>query len=174
MIFARLPVDTRLRCAEVCRGWRTLLSERSLWTALDMTPESGVVCGHDEEEGFDARTVALLRAASARAGGGLRTLDVSRCAGMSVETLRAVVTANAGALREVRASEAFADAFKEEGQRAATLEELLRAAPLLRALYADAWCEGAAALRMLCGEEAPFGPAMRLRIVRLRCAGDGR
>ena len=31
-IFALLPVDCRLRCAEVCRAWRAALAERSLRT----------------------------------------------------------------------------------------------------------------------------------------------
>jgi hypothetical protein len=42
-IFSLLPVDCRLRCLEVCRGWRSVLSEHSLWTRLDLTAASGGV-----------------------------------------------------------------------------------------------------------------------------------
>ena len=31
-----LPVDQRARCATVCRGWRALLANTSLWTRLDL------------------------------------------------------------------------------------------------------------------------------------------
>ncbi len=34
-IFALLPVDARLRCREVCCGWRAVLRERSLWLRLE-------------------------------------------------------------------------------------------------------------------------------------------
>ncbi len=36
-ILSLLPVDCRLRCAEVCRAWRAALEERSLWLRLDLT-----------------------------------------------------------------------------------------------------------------------------------------
>ncbi len=64
-IFSLLPVDTRLRCAEVCRGWRSVLLERSLWTRLDLSEAPGV---------RGAALAALLRCAAARAGGSLHTL----------------------------------------------------------------------------------------------------
>jgi hypothetical protein len=61
-IFSLLPVDCRLRCMEVCRGWRSVLRERSLWTRLDLSHTSGVHLPH----GF--RTLdALLRCVAARA-----------------------------------------------------------------------------------------------------------
>ncbi len=93
-IFALLALDVRLRAQEVCRGWRATLAERSLWTTLDLSPESGVVRRH--------ATAALLCAASARAGGGVRVLNVISCK-ITFNKLRPVCAANAGALRELHA-----------------------------------------------------------------------
>jgi hypothetical protein len=62
-ILSLLPVDTRLRCAEVCRSWRAALEERSLWIRLDLSA-SGVSPKR-------AVTDELLRAAAARAHGEL-------------------------------------------------------------------------------------------------------
>lgn len=66
-IFLLLPVDTRLRCREVSRGWHACLSNPELWQLCDLSDKSGVA----------RRTIALLRAATKRALGTLRTLDVS-------------------------------------------------------------------------------------------------
>jgi hypothetical protein len=93
LIFALLPVDLRARCACVCRGWRAALSERALWTRLDVSRTSGVTV---------AVTNALLRGAVARAGGELTALDVSGSRAVSLGALRAVVTANAATLRTLR------------------------------------------------------------------------
>jgi hypothetical protein len=41
-LFALLPVDQRMRCAEVCRGWRAVLSDASLWLRVDLSPAGGV------------------------------------------------------------------------------------------------------------------------------------
>ncbi len=87
-LFALLPVDQRLRCAEVCRGWRALLSDVSLWLRLDLSPAGGVA--------RDAATNALLRAAAARAAGGLRALDVDDCRSITHEAVCAVAAQNAG------------------------------------------------------------------------------
>jgi hypothetical protein len=74
-VFALLPVDTRLRCREVCRAWRDGVIAPSLWTALDLSPRGGVA--------RRAATCSLLRAAAARAGNALEALDLSECAGMT-------------------------------------------------------------------------------------------
>jgi hypothetical protein len=92
LILALLPVDTRLRCAEVCRGWRAALAERSLWLRLALSPESGVT------RAMPAITEALLRAAVARAGGGLLSLAVVDCPAITRDALLAVATANAATL----------------------------------------------------------------------------
>jgi hypothetical protein len=42
-IFALLPVDQRLRCREVCRGRRAVLTEEiSLWRRLDLSASGGI------------------------------------------------------------------------------------------------------------------------------------
>jgi hypothetical protein len=62
-ILSLLPVDARLRCAEVCRSWRAALEERSLWLRLDLSA-SGV---NPEREATDAGLVG---------GGTLAELDI--------------------------------------------------------------------------------------------------
>jgi hypothetical protein len=99
-IFSLLPVDCRLRCAEVCRGWRSVLLERSLWTRLDLSDTVSLV-----REGGDALGALdeLLRCAAARAGGGLHTLQVDTHR-VSHTALLEVLAANASALRELHAN----------------------------------------------------------------------
>ncbi len=41
-LFALLPVDQRLRCREVSRGWCASLKDCTLWTRLDLSDSSGV------------------------------------------------------------------------------------------------------------------------------------
>jgi hypothetical protein len=152
-VFERLPVDTRLRCCEVCRGWRHVLAtERSLWTALDLSETSGVT--HEV-------TDALLRAAAAKAGGALETLDVTGCSGLSLDAGLAVMTVDGGNLLEMRAAGAFSP---DDGDRAVeVVTTLLHAAPRLRLLVADVYCEAAEATRMLRNE----GVFQQLRIHEL-------
>jgi hypothetical protein len=147
-VFSLLPVETRLRCLEVCRGWRAVLRERSLWTRLELRGSA---------------TETLLRAAAARAGGQLHTLVISGSALISYEALLAVVTANAGALRELRALQSgrFLPPAAPE-----TLEALLRAAPRLHALHVNTTvqCRSVAdAQRLLSGA----GAHAPLRLVSL-------
>jgi hypothetical protein len=74
LIFEQLPLDARLRCAEVCRAWRAVAQDARLWLCLDLSPGSGVTA---------PRTAALLEAALRRAGRTLQTLDVSGCAALA-------------------------------------------------------------------------------------------
>jgi hypothetical protein len=68
LVFALIPVDTRLHCREVCRGWRAALSDASYWKELDLSDTSGVA----------ARiTPALLFAASRLAGASFAMLAPS-------------------------------------------------------------------------------------------------
>jgi hypothetical protein len=60
-VLALLPLDTRLRCAEVSPRWRAAVAECSLWVRLDF---DGVARRNAND--------ALLRCAAARAGRGLR------------------------------------------------------------------------------------------------------
>ena len=65
-IFARLPADARLLLALVSPSWRALVAEPSLWACVDLSEGSGVTRTSD----------ALLLAVSAKARGGMRSLDV--------------------------------------------------------------------------------------------------
>jgi hypothetical protein len=152
VVFALLPVDQRMRCAEVCRGWRDALLEHSLWMRLDMSPKAGFA---------RPATDALLRAAASRAGGQLHSIDVGKCPGITQKALLAALTANAGTLCELRAwmvENAAPTGF-------AYIETLLRAAPQLRVFNADVECESVADARRLLRNEGAFA---RLRLRKLR------
>jgi hypothetical protein len=144
-IFSVLPVDARLRCKEVCRGWRAVLRERSLWLRLDLSEASGGLAL--------PATDALLRAAAARAGGQMQSLNVTEGPGITREALMAVLTANAGSLRELRL---WRGDFSFLGL--ADAESLLRAAPQLRLFQADVACEGVADAQRLLRNEGAFAP----------------
>ena len=90
-VFTRLPADQRARAACVCRGWRAALADPSLWECLDLTREGGVVCRIDDR---------ALRAAAARARGGLLKLSVPICPSLYA-ALRAMVAANTTNLVEL-------------------------------------------------------------------------
>jgi hypothetical protein len=142
-VFALLPLDVRLRCSEVCRGWRATLSDTSFWRRLDLSA-SGV--------SPKRVTDGLLRAAAARAGGQLEALDVSGCDAITREALVAVAAANTGALRELRLCGVL--------RTAATLEALLRAAPLCAAAgacVADVTVHRVRDARRMLRGEPPFG-----------------
>jgi hypothetical protein len=158
-IFSLLPVDQRLRCAEVCRGWRAVLSDASLWLRLDLSSASGVAW----------TTEALLRAAAKRAAGGLQALDLSGCSRIWLKALLIVAAENSAALVELRmvAPEGVADRLALD---IADLEQLLQAAPQLRVLQTGVRCEGAEEARRLLRNEAPFGS---LRVHTLVTSGLG-
>jgi hypothetical protein len=164
----RLPVDPRMRCAEVCRAWHTALRPSGLWSRLEFSPASGVT----------ARvTLDLIRAAVARAAGALVALDL-RClrgadfdddghTGLTAEGVVQLVKDNAGSLREL-----FALAWWDEDLEALFtptdfIEQLHLAAPQLTALHVEeqvtpfAEHEANLLLSML-RNEPPYGP-LRLR-----------
>ena len=146
-VLVRLPVDARARAAAVCRLWRDILADRSLWTRLDLSHASGVA--------FPRVTDAVLLGAAAKAGGGLTVLDASEgCYLLTRGALTQVVEANAGALTELHWHERFTET---------ELEAVLRAAPLLRELHVEVNVAGVAVGQML-RNEPPFGP---LRILSL-------
>ena len=102
---ARLDVDERLLCTEVCRSWRDALNDPTLWTRLQVPRVSPRGDG-------EQRNAALLRAAARRARGGLQFLDVSalpfpidgvfpEADDATFEALLDVCAANAGSLREL-------------------------------------------------------------------------
>jgi hypothetical protein len=147
VVFALLPLDQRMRCAEVCRAWRDALLERSLWLRLDMSFEAGLA---------RPATGALLRAASARAGGQLQSLNVAECRNITHACLLAVVTANAGALRELRTWTADGILLPQFAAVAA----LVRAAPQLRVFDADVKCDSFADAQRLLRNEGAFAPLL--------------
>jgi hypothetical protein len=159
-VFACLPVDALLRCAEVSRIWAQAVAEHSLWARVDVTAESGGM--------RRPATDALLRAAARRAGSHLHALDVSRCEHVTRTALQAVVTtASGGALRELRAC------TRDDGElllRVEHVRALLAAAPGLRALHASVFASAANAAALL-RNEAPFQP-LRLHWLRVRLPDD--
>jgi hypothetical protein len=160
-LLSLLPVDTRLRCAEVCRSLRAALEERSLWRRLDLSA-SGV-------SPTLAVTDVLLHAAVARARGELVTLDLTGCKRVTSDALLAAVTANGGALRDLRVCGVkgrlgvhirpiFTDALGTDALDTDALEALLRAAPRLDVCDADVQCEDLVSARCLLRNEPPFSP----------------
>jgi hypothetical protein len=139
-IFSGLTVEQRLRCSEVCRGWRATLNDHAAWLSLDLLRANGRACSE-----------ALLRAATSRAGGQLCSLRLA-CA--LHDPLCAVAAANAATLQELRVSTPAG----ELPGRVREVEVLLRAAPQLRTLEADVDCETAAEAHRVLRNEPPFGP----------------
>jgi hypothetical protein len=153
-IFSLLPVDCRLRCSEVCRDWRGVLLERSLWTRLDLTRAGGLRERAGEDLYYRGTWNALLRCAAARAGGGLQSLHISRSF-VTQDALLEVVASNASALRELHVND---DPEHLIGLSAGEVSALLGAAPL-DVLVTDLceYMDTQAACRAL-RNEAPFGP----------------
>jgi hypothetical protein len=149
-ILSLLPVDARLRCAEVCRSWRASLEDTSLWIRLDLSA-SGV---SPKREATDA----LLHAAVARAHGDLVALNLHGAKRVRFDALLAAVTAN-GALRELR-TRSVVWRYDASSQPLDTdaLEELLRAVPRLDVCEADVECQELALAHRLLRNEPPFAP----------------
>ena len=161
-ILALAPADARLLAAAVCREWREMLNERRLWLRVDLSRESGL---------SHALTEGLLRAATARAGGALQSLDVTGCSRQLHATLLAVAAANAGTLRELRIASRRSGFHLFPHESSWTLQELqalLRAAPQLVLLEANAGVSVADA-RPLLRNEPSFGP---LQLRYLEVEGD--
>lgn len=164
-VFLSLPVDARLRCTEVCRSWRAFLDDASLFARLNLSTTSGI-------RTFGA---PLFRAAVAKAGGRLASLDLTgwavwrdRLTTLTVlvfEALRAAAADNAATLEELRLHEsAFSVNFDQ-------VSALLRACPNLRVLEVDLRSDNVAAARRMLRTEPPFGP-LRVRDLNLGCFED--
>jgi hypothetical protein len=160
-LFALLPVDQRMRCAEVCRGWCAVLSDASLWLRLDLSPAGGVARASN----------ALLRAAAARAAGGLQALDLTDCSFISLDAVRAVAAVNSSALVEMCILRIAVPRGDEEMFLSIQqFEQLRQAAPQLRVLEADVSCGADEACRVL-RYEAPF-ELLRVRTLAVHSWGD--
>jgi hypothetical protein len=162
LIFSLVPVDQRLRCLEVCKGWYATLKERSFWTLLDISATAGLA---------RRATDALLRAAAARAAGQLQALHLTDCMVITHEALLEVAGANADTLTELRMEgscrrDPYGDALALVGQ----VEAVLGAAPRLRLLAADVSCEAVAEAHRLLRNEGAFAA---LRVRKLRVDMDG-
>ena len=143
-IFARLPADERLMLALVSTSWRTLVAEPSLWTCVDLSQASGLTRASD----------AVLLACSAKARGGMRSLDVCGLVGgqtsthkrlrtpISTSSLLTTLRNNAHSLRQLRALctpfgtgcwKFFYGTTTDE----AALDKILQAAPHLTSVDMD-------------------------------------
>jgi hypothetical protein len=162
-ILSLLPVDCRLLCAAVCRSWRAALEDRSLWLRLDLSA-SGVSPSR-------VVTDALLHAAAARADGQLQALHVD--AGMELRdgALLAAVTANGGALRELRICGVHGVTNHSGAVDTDSLEQLLLAAPHLSLCEANVECDDLHAAHRILRNEPPFAP-LRVRTFAFAFAGE--
>jgi hypothetical protein len=157
-VLAALPVDARLRCAEVCRTWLAAVCDRSLWLRVDLSAASGVT--HDV-------TPALMRAVSARAAGHMQALVLPTLdSPLFVDAVLDVLRENSASLRELEMMDP--DENETTFYMRAQVERMLYAAPQLQVLGTDVELRRAdmtpplrEAVRML-RNEAPFGP-LRMR-----------
>ena len=165
-VFLRLPVDARLRCAEVSRAWRALLADTTLWSSLALSLDSGLT----------RFSQPLFRAAVVKAGGKQRTLDVlgvhiygeiddeteddnnEPLNALSFGVLRAAVAFNSSTLVELRTC--------SRGHRflVPKVRLLLEDAPLLQLLELNLCFDGQPARDILLKEP--------LRIQSILVAGD--
>jgi hypothetical protein len=174
LVFGPMPVDLRARCACVCRGWNAALSERALWTRLDVSRTSGVTARATDAllRGAAAHAAkvramdALLYGAAARAGGALRALDISgyKTSQIGMTPLCVVAAANAATLRQLRVCDGVCN-FDANLLSLYNVKELLRAAPALLALDADLDCFGVAEARTALRADGVLAP---LRVHGLR------
>ena len=143
-ILVLLPVKTRLRCSEVSRAWRALLTDTVCWECLDFSV-------------FDGRfSEALFFAAVAKAGGQLRELDVSSgFIRLTYAALLNAVNANSQALQRLRLHTGV------EKMSLNLVAQLCAAAPGVRELSTDVTFLAAEA-RSLLRREPPFG-ALNIR-----------
>ena len=94
LLFSLLPLDTRLRAREVCRGWRFFLEDVSFWQSLDFSKAAA-------KSLTVALTWGLVRAACARAKGTLHTLDLFAVREVPLGALGELVAENGESLRSL-------------------------------------------------------------------------
>ena len=134
MIFARLPLDARLRAREVSPAWRALLEDVSLWQRVIFSEAVA-------KRLADALTLGLARAAIARAKGTLHTLNLFLVLDIPLAALIELVTENGESLRSLRTP-------KTLYLNAADVAHLRQAAPLCK-LHCAVLCTGAEAVALL-------------------------
>ena len=141
-ILMALPVDARMRCAEVCRLWRDVLREPRMWTRLDMSNATG---------GLARRaTASLIRAAIVQAAGQLRALVVD----YFDERLASATLEFNPALAELRA--VGERAYEFDGLSFRGLEWMLR--PPMRVLQSAAKVQTPAQALLLLRKQDVYAP----------------
>jgi hypothetical protein len=144
----------------VCKGWYATLNERSLWTRLDLSSDTAGLAR--------PATHALLRAAAARAGDQLQTLNLTHGVHLTHYAILAVVRANADTLTELR----MEGSRTLHGGAHALVDEVkavLGAAPRLRLFAADVHCRDVMEAHRLLRNEGAF-TALRVRKLRVSVA----
>ena len=150
-IFLALPADSKGRASAVCRAWRDVLADATLWEVLDLS-----LTGFP----FRLSTAALALSAAARAAGGLRVINLGHGLLFSNDDIVELVAAHGGAaLRELHPGIQTLDVER--------LNAILAAAPQLQLLYADLGCTGSEAAGVL-RNEPPYGP-LRMSSVDISC-----
>jgi hypothetical protein len=151
-VFSFLPADHKLRCCAVCRGWRDAFAEPSVWRKLELSSACGLT-----RPACDW----LLREAAARAGNTLRAIWLRDCPQVTHRPLLAVLGANAATLEELEIRGTF-DGLQTPTRSFAFMQEVVAAAPRLRALHADVCCLHAEHASLLLRGEGVFAP-VRMR-----------
>ena len=155
-IFSYVPLFARARAALVCRAWRDIVSDASLWTVLDLSPASGVAQPVSD---------ATLRGAAALARGQLTVLRLDDCRHLTDEARLEVVQANAGSLCELSCQFEYDHAYL----KSVHVGHLAAAASMLVSFKVDVSTRSMAAVIPKLKNEAPFN-ALQLR--RLFLAED--
>jgi hypothetical protein len=153
-MFELVPVDTRLRCREVCRGWRAVLEDWRLWECCVLAAENVTPLAW--------RTAAFLEAATARAQGRLRVLTLPGWVRLDQDALLAIAKTNAATLRRISCVN---DDLGTNVRRfrAQDVRQILAAAPALDTLECDVASDAAVAADLL----SNGGAALQLRTVML-------
>jgi len=155
LVFLLLPVDARLRCREVCRGWRDFLEDPHLWRVCDLSALSGVAA---------ECTPALLRAATERAQGTLQELDVS--GGAVVGWLGVLAALRENTVQRFRGWGYFPD-YDGWQLEAVDVVALLEAAPTLLDAQCDVMCKPEECLALFAR-----GPPLYLHAIVVECADE--
>jgi hypothetical protein len=157
-VFLALPADARGRASCVCRAWRDVLAEPSLWTRLVLS-----VKGVEWQ-----RLLRVLHGAAGRARGQLHLLVLAH-SDVALNDLLPVLTAYGGSLRVLHLN-----TVHENEQHGSTVAAVMRAAPLLQVLTVESVsCMWEDALRML-RSEPPFALLKVLYAVIVGFSRDDR
>jgi hypothetical protein len=154
-IFKKLPVDLRARAALVCRSWRDLIAEPTVWTSVNLSPHSGI--------SIDA-TDAVLRGATARAQGQL-TFLMLYAGRISVDTLVEVLTSQQSIHELYWRNDPFSHSFPSFLH----VEQVARALPQLPLFNIDVRVSSVVDAARMLRNESPF-QALRVRALCI----DGR